>query len=321
MNLPIPYSQSTIEYFHYLAAPGRTFIPYMEWRHQESVEIITDERTKALIKATGYPGDTDILDIIKWIEDNIEWLRRQIVGIPGTISDVVDGIIRDLGEWIKKVFQLVGNAIATLTASLYSFAKRFNDVLAKITTWISGLYKAIQQVVSNVVEKAAKWIENAIYAVKDWLDTVIKNVVSGFDATLSWINATLKPIIANIKSGIRSIADSIKEAFDASIRWVKNKIAAIVEKVNGAIKATGDWIKEIYDSITTTISNIITGIEEGFKTGLDAVISFLADLWERIKELIDDLFSLDLESLSAVFVKIFQAQAAAFEVMKAAAPA
>lgn len=295
-------------YLHYLAKPGRSYITFREWKVQEQVETITDERTKRLIKLTGYPGGTTVEEVIEWVKGKLDEIWKFLDGIYNTIANAVNAALDTVWEWIKNAYQVIANVVNSIVGWVATFATTITTLIKKIGDWITGVFEWIETQIVNVVTTVSRWIYDTISSIIDAINAVIIWVGDKIETAIAWMRETISSLTATIWEWIKDFGQRIADTVNAIAADVWEWFKHTYTTISDVIDQVGVW----FDAAIETVGRWITDQAKMFEADWNDMINQLRSDAERLRADNEKLWSFDTasmeEQLTALVIPIIKMQ-------------
>lgn len=324
MELPLPDTpmsaitplQARRDYFHYLSERGRRFITYREWKRTQTIEVITTPYLAALIKKTGYPGHSEIDDLWQWVIDEIALIDLRFDDLRDILVLLIDANMSKTMDVLINSYVVINGIINTVFQIMQEIQRSLTTLITKTGEWVTNVIENTQEKLDRTIEEVGTWIDEIGLRITD-------AITASIDASTERFEVMYEQFADAIDSSIRSGESSFNLIGEILIVGIKGVVDLAISIVDGlssiiasAVAASERTLTSLIDGIVVMVDTLVTGAKEIIEGTINKLIDWLKWLWDQFTKLLDQAFDLDLESMAPMFVKLFDAQKRAFELIK-----
>ena len=241
-------------------------------------------------------------------EKSVEKIKSAFTGlfsILGLFVKIIKTIVGLVTPLIKDVSGTLFNGLKKILGAALELINFVGKTAGKITGFVSGLFD-IKSIIDGIRESISKKLLPALESIKDlhpiqWIKDLAKTL---YGRDLAKYIANLKTSLEGMKDSVVPVVDQIIDIFSKLIKLIISKIGPAFKFVSDTVINTWDKIKnsEIYKAISGFVSELVKEkIPELVRDIRDSIINFLNEADGRsVPEIFKDLYVYLKESLSSI---------------------
>lgn len=241
-------------------------------------------------------------------EKSVKKIKSAFTGlfsILGLFVKIVKTIVGLVTPLIKDVSGTLFNGLKKILGAALELINFVGKTAGKITGFVSGLFD-IKSIIDGIRESISKKLLPALESIKDlhpiqWIKDLAKTL---YGRDLAKYIANLKTSLEGMKDSVVPVVDRIIDIFSKLIKFITSKIGPAFKFVSNTVINTWDKIKnsEIYKAISGFVSELVKEkIPELVRDIRDSIINFLNEADGRsVPEIFKDLYVYLKESLSSI---------------------
>ncbi|MBA7579398.1 hypothetical protein ES708_21268 [subsurface metagenome] len=316
MSNPLTPIQARQAYVHYLAAANRHYIGYMEWKKLLDIEVISTPYVKKLIKATGYPGHSELEDIYDWINNQIAIIGQDIDNVRDRIRDAISDLFQVSFISFKDIYNILLNAINTITGVLQTIETSILTALYNIGGWIANLMRNWTDIISELIITTSQWIADIALHITSEIQYTIREVGFYLGDMYQQFSEAIKVIADSSNKRLISLGDILIAAIKGVVDLAVAIVDGLVAVINTVVISTEILLTNLINKIVETVDILVTGVKDIVVGTINTMLDYFRWLWGEITGLLDKMFDFDVDNLAPLFVSLFEAQKKAFAMLK-----
>ena len=253
----------------------------------------------------GFENLTSKLIISKKSVEKIKSAFTGLFSILGLFVKIIKTIVGLVTPLIKDVSGTLFNGLKKILGAALELINFVGKTAGKITGFVSGLFD-IKSIIDGIRESISKKLLPALESIKDlhpiqWIKDLAKTL---YGRDLAKYIANLKTSLEGMKDSVVPVVDQIIDIFSKLIKLIISKIGPAFKFISNTVINTWDKIKnsEIYKAISGFVSELVKEkIPELVRDIRDSIINFLNEADGRsVPEIFKDLYVYLKESLSSI---------------------
>ncbi len=320
-SLTIPPSEARQLYFHYVSKPGQRFLTYIEWKRLENIHVETTPYIKKLIKASAYPGESELDDLWQWVIDEIFFVDQRIDDLRNLLAGIIATNLAITVAALIDVYSVVSNSIMTTNLLIAEVHESLLKIVVKTGEWITEALDGAAAQIENTIETTGGWIVDMGFFIRDGIIDGMAVVATSLDVNTALLVAAIEAENTTTTSNFEVIGLVIIAAIDGAFALATSIVDNLGSVITTAIYSLETVLTGLINGFVETVRILVTGVQEIIGGTLNSILDYFKWVWGEVTALLDRMFDFDLENISDLLVQLFQAQQMAFEKLRVASEA